>query len=162
VRVLIDANIYLRFYENPKDSRRALVGVAELGSTLVFPEQVWREFRRNRGTLVAAAMDALKTPAGMPRLAFLDELPAMANAQKFHETYSSALGVLRGEVQRIATDTRLDVLFREVESLYAGATKIGTTPGLLRAAQERALRGDPPMTSEKKWLSERFDGSADA
>ena len=156
MKILVDANIYLRFYGNPLDKRGALDNVAELGMNVIFPDQVWREFMRNRGTLLAEALARFVEPTKPSRPAFLEGNEQFKELEKDFQTYKASIIKMRETITRMTADLSSDPLWRTVKAVYDSATKLPVTNLIIDRAHRRMLRGDPPMTKEKKSIGDEI------
>src|SRR5579875_780211 len=95
INLYLDANIWLSFYELPKDELeelRKLAGLIKRGViTLYLPAQTEDEFNRRRDDVIAAQIDRIRQSIALPKYPLLaeglDEREAAINAGK---TYNKA------------------------------------------------------------------------
>lgn len=145
--VFLDANCYLSFYKlNPTDLEelRKLVELVSVGEVRLYvTKQIRDEVRRNRTKVVRQSLDDLRKRipgGGVPQL--LRNYAEYANVESSAKTYSKRLNDLLDVVEADAASNQLhaDSL---IEALFNQATTLDDT-GVLAAATERVLRGNPP------------------
>lgn len=149
MHIFIDANIYLGFYEATSDSLLELeklftVLKQKKGAKLWLPDQVKREFWKNRDGSVASVLKEFAKLNGLgsiPRL--VQEDPEFDQLKKFSAQLESKkkdiVDRVRSEVA--AEKTKADNWIR---NLFGLAEEIDTSGDIVRDARERALRHTPP------------------
>lgn len=148
MHIFIDANIYLSFYEQTQDE---LVELAKLAVVLKngkdklwLPDQVKREFWKNREGSIASALSSFEKPSVLPaapRLVCEDaEFKELKELAKATEKKKAEI------IARVKHDVASEktVADNEVRNLFALATEIDTTGEIFADAHERALRHSPP------------------
>lgn len=149
MHIFIDANIYLGFFETASDSlldldKLATLLTQEKDTKLWLPDQIKREFWKNRDGSVADALKEFTKSSGLgpvPRL--VEEDPEFSELKKLSGQLESKkremVARLRSEV---ATEkTKADEWVRKLFSL---AKEINTSGAIMMQAHERALRHTPP------------------
>ncbi len=148
MHIFIDANVYLSFYEQSQD---ALVELAKLAAvikggqaTLWLPDQVKREFWKNREGSISSTMDEFGKGISLgaiprlvredPEFGALTDLISAANKKR-------AEIISRVQQAVISENTLAD---KEVRSLFSVAQEINTGGEIFAEAHERALRHTPP------------------
>jgi hypothetical protein len=148
MHIFIDANIYLSFYEQTPD---AFVDLAKLGAVikgdkaqLWLPDQVKREFWKNREGSIASALGSFEKPPVLPaapRLVHEDsefeKLKELAKA-----TEKKKAEIIARVKQEVASEKT--IADNEVRKLFQLATEIDTSGEIFTEAHERALRHSPP------------------
>jgi hypothetical protein len=148
MNIFIDANVFLSFYEASADALLELSkieAVIKAGkASLWLPDQVKREFWKNREGSIAAALREFEKSAGLgsvPRLVRehtefkqLTELAGAAEKKK-----AEIVAHVKEEVAK--EETAAD---KEVRRLFALAKEIDTSGEIVAEAHERALRRSPP------------------
>lgn len=149
MHLFIDANIFLGFYEATSDSLLELEKLITVlkqkkGAKLWLPDQVKREFWKNRDGSVASVLKEFSKSNGLgsvPRL--VQENPEFDQLKKFSAQLESKkkeiVDRVRGEVA--AEKTKADGWIRNLFSL---AEEIDTSGAIAKQAWERALRHTPP------------------
>lgn len=152
IHAVIDTNVFLAFYAYTKDDVEQLRIVSELVKSgklvLYLPEQVVREFHRNREIKLAESIKTFRSSISAPGLPRY--MMDYAEVQQFRDGYKAletARAKLAEAVMNAAGERKLgaDTLF---EAIAAVATMIATTPDILLAAQRRKIIGDPPGKGE--------------
>jgi hypothetical protein len=152
--LFLDTNIFLSFFHFAKDDLEALRQLAVLVKrervTLLLPDQVVREFRRNRDGKVADALrqvENAKLPAEYPRLCqdFGEYHELRAQLDGYEKTRKALLEKVRSaaEEHKFAADMTSEELFK-------AATQIEVTPEIFAKADVRYRRGDPPGKQDKR------------
>src|SRR5271167_692369 len=86
-QILIDTNIFLDFYQGKREAIGVLDEMSKFKSRLLFPEQVYREFKRRRIGIIRTQM-SLFDPKNDPEmysnsiLEGVDELKKLAGLRK--------------------------------------------------------------------------------
>jgi hypothetical protein len=149
MHLFIDANIFLGFYEATSDSLLELEKLISVlkqkkRATLWLPDQVKREFWKNRDGSVASVLKEFSKLNGLgsiPRL--VQEDPEFDELKKLSVQLESKkkdiVDRVRGEVA--AEKTKADGWIR---SLFALSEEIDTSGTIAQQAWERALRHTPP------------------
>lgn len=148
LHLFIDTNVLLTFYSFTADDleelRKLRVAINNGDLKLWMPEQVKREFRRNRESRVAESMKALRGMRpndGIPHMARnLPQSAALLTARReYGEQLNTVEERLRSEFAEgsLAADSVLNELMEIAE-------EIPTTDELLVAARARTDIGDPP------------------
>ncbi|MBE0541967.1 MAG: DUF4935 domain-containing protein [Verrucomicrobia bacterium] len=149
MHIFIDANIFLGFYEATSDSLLELEKLITVlkqkkGAKLWLPDQVKREFWKNRDGSVASVLKEFSKLNGLgsiPRL--VQEDPEFDQLKKVSVQLESKkkdiVDRVRSEVA--AEKTKADGWIR---SLFGLAEEIDTSGAIAKQAWERALRHTPP------------------
>ncbi len=148
MHIFIDANIYLSFYEQTPD---AFVDLAKLRAViksakakLWLPDQVKREFWKNREGSIAGSIKGFeKTPfmPSTPRIVVEDE--GFAELKELEKAMEKKRAEIIARVkQEVASETT--AADREVRKLFEVASEINTSGSIFTEAHERALRRTPP------------------
>jgi predicted nucleic acid-binding protein len=153
MKLCIDTNYFLDFYRAGKDSLKVLDEISGYGSHIVFPEQVYREFRRSAQSVLEREIEVFDkghtngfalNPSQLVR--DLPEYEAYERAKKeLRERTKEILKVLKG----MSADRDMDKIYQHVETLYLmpGVEQLKTSPEIIERAKNRQLLGDPPGTN---------------
>lgn len=147
-RLFLDANVYLSFYVFAKDDieelRKLEVLLRQKAVSLLLPEQVEDEFKRNRDGRIGESLGRVRNSTvklELPSLATdypkAEELKELK--RRFHETREALVGEIREDAlgAKLAADGIIEGLFRY-------ATRIPETPEILDEARVRVEKGKPP------------------
>jgi hypothetical protein len=152
--LFLDTNVFLSFFHFAKDDLDALRRVAVLVKrdrvTLLLPDQVVREFHRNRDGKVADALKQVensKLPAEYPR--FCQDLPEYHQLRAQRDEYETTRKALLENV-RAAAEGRKLAADKVTEELFKAATAIEITPEIFARADHRYRRGDPPGKQDRR------------
>jgi len=148
MNLFIDTNVFLSFFHFSSDDleelRKLGVLVRNGTITLILPEQVRSEFRRNRDGTVADALKRLreqKLPVQFPQLCKdYEEYRAFRTALRTAEETRAAL-ITSLEADISGNQLKADVVIAE---LFATARALDETDAQLGLARDRMLRGNPP------------------
>lgn len=149
MHIFIDANIYLGFYEATSDSLIELeklftVLKQKQGAKLWLPDQVKREFWKNRDGSVASVLKEFAKLNGLgsiPRL--VQEDPGFDQLKKLSAQLESKKKEIVDRVRAEVSEekTKADNWIR---NLFGLAEEIDTSGAIMKQAHERALRHTPP------------------
>lgn len=156
MKVLVDTNVLLEFYRNQKDRLSTLDDLAKAGKSVVFPEQVLREFRRNREGLIDEYLKSAQPPSAPITPGFLATAPEQKEALEAHKNYKASLAKLTKVVGDRKANPASDLVAEKVEHLYGVSEQLSTPDSLIDRARLRRLRGDPPMSPEKKSVGDEI------
>jgi predicted nucleic acid-binding protein len=145
-KIFIDTNVYLDFYRAQKDTFKNL---EELLSTyaamLVFPEQVFLEFKRNREMRLSETIKNFKgLEIKLPPSSIASQLPNYTRLQRATRLFNKRLSLLCKDLEDRLNDKTKDEVYTYVVNLYNQATKIPTSSQYIDQAQVRRLLGNPP------------------
>lgn len=148
MNIFIDTNVFLSFYHLSSDDLEELKKLAVLARqgevTLLLPEQVVDEFRRNRAGKIADAVKRLRDQ----RLALqfpqickqYEEYEKLREAQREYEKHHAKL------IERIEADVSSNSLEADavIEELFEVAQMIPNSSSLIEKARLRMDLGNPP------------------
>lgn len=148
MHIFIDANVFLSFYEASADALLELSkieAVVKTGkATLWLPDQVKREFWKNReGSIGAALREFEKFPG-------LGPVPRLVRENSEFEQLVDLSGALEKKKSEIVSRVGQEVTEettaadKQIRMLFALAKEIDTSGEIFAEAHERALRRSPP------------------
>jgi hypothetical protein len=148
VKLFIDTNVFLSFFQFSADDleelRKLTVSVRNGHLTLMLPDQVRAEFKRNRDGAVANALKNVrdqKISFPFPQLCREHtEFGPLMEALKKAEAARSAL-ITAVETDSTTNSLKADVVIAE---LLGRGFRIAETEAHLNRAKDRMLRGNPP------------------
>jgi hypothetical protein len=146
--IFIDANVFLSFYEASPDALLELAKIAAIikagQAKLWLPDQVKREFWKNReGSIAAALREFEKSPGfgSVPRL--INEDPGFEKLRELASEMEKHKTEIVARVRRVVKNEKT-AADKEVRMLFSLATEIDTSGNIFTEAHERALRHTPP------------------
>jgi hypothetical protein len=146
--LLIDSNVYLRFYDltnEDLEELRKLVALVEGHVTLYLTSQIRDEIRRNRETVLHRAIGSAKKSVKAPPYpqALRNYTDEFAETVKAFNTFATSFGRL---VDQALIDAKARALHADhlLEELFARATELPVGDDVMRAAERRAFVGNPP------------------
>lgn len=152
MHIFIDANIYLSFYETSPDALFELAKIAtvvERGTAVLWlPDQVKREFWKNRDSSISVSLKTFQQQKGLGYVPCLIKEHSDFSALK---ELSRTLDIKRAEIAKTVQNevlqerTKADV---EIRKLFSLASEIDTSGIIFQKAHERALRHTPPGKSD--------------
>ncbi|MGE5630668.1 MAG: PIN domain-containing protein [Caulobacteraceae bacterium] len=154
MKIFIDTNIFLDFYRSAEGKVSILQNLKEFKNYIVFPEQVYNEFKRNRVMLLNNYIEGLKKNTVFPTIQAIpiikehEEYKEMQNVQKL---FSERKKKLISFVEDMIKDPAKDIVLKEIEDLYGSSeiTKIYNTDEIINKARKRQLLGNPPKAYKK-------------
>jgi hypothetical protein len=149
MHIFIDANIYLAFFEASADSLLELEKLTAVlkqkkDCKLWLPDQVKREFWKNRDGSIADALKEFTKNSG------LGAVPRLVREDGEFSALTKLSSQLESKKQDIVTRVREDVAKEKtkadewVRTLFSLATEIDTSGAIGQQAFHRALRHTPP------------------
>jgi predicted nucleic acid-binding protein len=148
VRVLIDTNILLSFYDLSSadlDQLRKLVDLVKAGKIeLLLPQQVVDEYWRNREGVIADAIKRFqqtKAQSTVPNVirAYPDAVKLKQAVNAVNQLVKDLTAQVREDID--ASSLRADTL---VEELFASAQVAPISDEIIERAEKRCLVGNPP------------------
>jgi hypothetical protein len=156
--LFLDTNVFLSFFHFSKDDLEALRQLAVLVKakkvTLLLPEQVVHEFRRNRDGYVAKSLKQIedsKLPTQYPRL--FQDFPEYKELRGTVDTFERVRKSLLLKVRNSARDRKLKA-DTATEELFKVGTPLAITPELFVSADRRYRLGDPPGKRDQDSLGD--------
>lgn len=148
MHIFIDANVFLSFYEASPDALLELSKVETViktgNATLWLPDQVKREFWKNReGSIGGALREFEKFPGLGPVPRLVSEDPEINQLAELSGALEKKKSEIVGRVeQEVAHE--MTAADKQVRMLFELAEEIDTSGEIFAEAHERALRRSPP------------------
>jgi hypothetical protein len=162
--LFLDTNVFLSFFHFSADDLEALRQLTVLVKgkkvTLVLPDQVVREFRRNRDGKVADALKQLETaklPTQYPRLC--QDFPEYKEMRGKLDDYEKLRKSILLKVNEAARDRQFGA-DATTEELFKVGTLVEITPEIFTRADQRYRRGDPPGKRDRDSLGDALNWEA--
>ena len=157
VKIYIDTNIYIGFYQSAEDPVGIIDTIAEYADSLVVPEQTVGEFHRNRTSVLNRlssnfSQSVTVTPHVTSLVKHLGPYEQLRSATKEFKTAAKLVLRALDEVQ----DPTKDPVAQKITGLFAhaGVTRIPLTNTAIEEAHRRKLLGDPPTSPDKHTIGD--------
>jgi hypothetical protein len=148
MNIFIDTNIFLSFYHLSSDDLEELRKLAVLARegkvTLLIPNQVEDEFKRNRAGKIADAIKRMKEqnrPLQLPLIA--KQYPEYAELRDANEISCRRLDSIIEHIKDDVADNNLEA-DAVIEELFLVAHKVPSTDKIIENAKKRMELGRPP------------------
>ena len=153
IRVFIDTNILLGFYQAAADRLVVFKTLGELRSRIVFTTQTRMEFERNRVVILRRIAKLLtETTKWSPyTTSIIRALPGFDDLTRVRDETQRIAKSMCEALQRAIEEPEHDLVLAEFEKLYGDSTvtKVTITQDLIGRAQTRKLLGNPPTSPDK-------------
>jgi hypothetical protein len=151
LKLYIDTNKYLDFYRTTEQKIEAFEQLHQQSQHIVFPEQTFNEFSRNRGNILASMIDAFSKPINSLNPVTTAMIRKLEEFKEFEGVFkalkTSALKVLEA-LNQISDDITKDPVYENVKKLYEKTEQILTTTEIIENAKTRQMLGNPPGTHD--------------
>lgn len=148
MKLFIDANVFLSFYEFTNEDiaelRKLVLLIEEEKVGLLLPQQVADEVRRRRaGTISSSFREFCQSKISLP-------FPSYCKEYKDYDAMRHYLGKLKELHLKTTEDIRQAIDNEELpadlllKDLFSRATRIYNTPELIECARQRVELGNPP------------------
>lgn len=147
-KLFIDTNIFLDFYRSNTEKLKVLDELKKNAAHIVFPRQVYNEYKRNRVLMLENILSNIKNSA--PKTGFsssvisdFDEYKEMNRLIKEHGEKSKEL---QNKIKEMIEEPEKDLVFMKVEEIISleGVTILEVTDRHIEKARKRQLLGNPP------------------
>lgn len=147
-KLFIDTNIFLDFYRSNTEKLKVLDELKKNAAHIVFPRQVYNEYKRNRVLMLENILSSIKNSA--PKTGFsssvisdFDEYKEMNRLIKEHGEKSKEL---QNKIKEMIEEPQKDLVFVKVEEIInlEGVTILEVTDSHIEKARKRQLLGNPP------------------
>lgn len=152
-KFLIDTNTFLDFYRSNNDALKILDEVNDNKDNLIFSEQVFNEFMRNRvTTLESLKIKFIKSiKINIYSSSILNSMPSYIEINELKRTIDEKAENLIKTIEEMINDSDKDPVCLKVKGLFqaVGVEVINITNGDIHNAQKRKLLGNPPTSKDK-------------
>ena len=160
-KVFIDTNVFLRLYQTKEGNiTRIFEDISKLKSSIVFVDQVFDEFLRNRDKILMKQIEnvsnqKIKNLHVTPLIKSLDEFSDLVEARKLFDINHKKL---LSKIEKIKDDIKEDVVYKNFCDLYSDSalTKYVRTDEIIDKAHTRMLIGNPPIDDEKNTIGDQI------
>jgi hypothetical protein len=158
VKIYIDTNWFLSFYQSSHERQSVLEKLAEHSELIVMTDQNATEFRRNRSAVLHMQRNAVeKSTAVRPyTTSLLLGLAEHAEVVRATRELATATRVLLDKLDNIEQSTLDDLVSITFNELLSRCTVIPVTDEDVSRAQIRKARGIPPSTSKRDTIGDEI------
>lgn len=152
MKLFIDANVFLSFYEFTKEDiaelRKLVLLIEEEKVDLLLPQQVADEVRRRRADTISRSFGKFSQPKIQSKISLT--FPSYCKEYKNYDAMQYHLGKLEELHRRTTKDIQQDINNQNLpadlllKDLFSRATRIENTPELIKFARQRVELGNPP------------------
>ncbi len=158
MRIYIDTNWFLAFYQSVTEPASVLELLRAHAHRIVLTDQTHLEFYRNRGNLLQAARKKLfesaePKPWTVSVLKEMDEFKAVARAR---DQYDAAKRELLGKVDALIANERSDPIAQTFAEVWLKCKALRATDVQIQSARTRKLRGKPPTTNNRNTIGDEL------
>lgn len=159
-RVFIDTNIFIGLYEsNNNKIDKIFEDISKFKNMLVFPEQVYDEFLRNRDSILQNQINLSKKNKveihTTSLIRHLNEFTALSDLKKQFDDKNNELITALQKIKNNATE---DPVLQGFLSIYNDeqVKKLPRTSEIIQKAHTRLLIGNPPIDKRKGTMGDQI------
>ncbi len=160
MKLVVDTNIFISFYETPPHTSEILSQLSDLAERLVIPYQVELEFMRLYRKNIRKAADVIRKGSlhlSLPKTLLLEQWPELTKeARAALQTLKECQKKLVSNIQSLADGEELDPIALAFSKLRAKATLLETADAVIQSAQKRRLTGAPPSSPERHSIGDEI------
>jgi len=153
IKFIIDTNTFLDFYRSSNDALQILDEVKNNKEQLVFSEQVYREFMRNRVTELDSLKSNFKNSVKLNVFSssILNSLELYIEIQDLRRSLNEKAKVLVRTIDDMINNSERDPVCTKVNELFhtSGVQVIDISDDDISNARKRKLLGNPPTSKDK-------------
>ncbi|VEF46950.1 Uncharacterised protein [Bacillus freudenreichii] len=151
-KIIIDTNVFLDFYRSNKESLKKLEELKEYASYLLFPEQVFNEFNRNRSSEFEKTkneFEKFKSTLKPFNSNFISSFSEYRELLELNKKVKDQIDALVKKIDLVKMETDNDEIYKVVTELYFSehVQKLNINEEIIRRARNRQLLGNPPGTN---------------
>jgi hypothetical protein len=151
-KIIIDTNIFLDFYRSNNESLKKLKELKKYARNLLFPEQVFNEYNRNRNSQFEfLKQEFLKyknslKPFNSNYIKSFDEYKALIS---LNDKTKEQIDKLLSKVEQVKNETETDEIYKVVTALYNmnEVKKLTIDDEIISKSKNRQVLGNPPGSS---------------
>jgi len=153
IKIVIDTNVFLDFYDTHTESIKVLEELKKNASNVVLPKLVYEEFLRSKNRLIDSVISNFEKskPKKHYSSAMIQNLPIFKELENAWDNYSNYHGNVVKELRDMKNNQEQDVVFKYVEDMFRSneVEKIEYDDSIIEKAKRRHILGHPPGTDEK-------------
>lgn len=156
MKIYIDTNIYVDFYQAATDPVGAFDELITRSDVIVCTRQTINEFSRNRARVISKTTEEFKKSAKINpyTTALLRHMKEFQDVIDARDALKGAADALVAVLDQILDDTAIDPVFRKYLDLLGRIPIFETTELIFRTAHRRKLLGEPPSSESKPTIGD--------
>ncbi|MCK8518594.1 PIN domain-containing protein [Methanoculleus sp. 7T] len=153
MKIFIDTNIFLGFYQANFDHLQKIMDLSNIKGKIVLVDHCWNEYLRNRSNIFEILLKEIKNhkPKNIHTTSFISSFDEYKSADDLNKQTGSAIDTLIKKVEAIKSKPDDDIVYRQILSFYndPGITIFKITPSIFDRAKDRKYLGNPPFSKDK-------------
>lgn len=152
-KIFIDTNFFLNFYQSNTDKLRILKDLRKHSSYLIFPEQVYYEFLRNRDGILSNLFKSFVASCkiNIHTSSLIQNFPTFKKLKKIEKNFQNVVKKVKQNLEDVKNNLDDDPVYNAFYDLYNSkkSVKLPISDILIKKAHERYLLGNPPGNDKK-------------
>ena len=157
-KILIDTNIFLGLYESNNDPITIFdEDISQLRSDLIFTDQIYDEFLRNRDKELEKLIALCKSnKCILKSSSIIRSLSEFSKLIDIKNNFKDTNDLLIEKLQDIKDDIDTDTVFQSFLKLYnhSDVIKYEKSEEIIKGAHKRKLLGNPPMGNKQNTIGD--------
>lgn len=154
-KIFIDTNIFLGLYESHNDPITIFEDISKLKPHLIFTDQVYDEFLRNRDILLQNLIkDCQANKCTIKSSSIIKSLNEFSELKKIESQFDEAKQLLINALNEIQDKKEKDFVLKSFLDLYRHSQVYKRNDVIIKKAHERKLLGNPPISKEKNTIGD--------
>lgn len=153
IKIFIDTNFFLDFYRSNTDKLKILKDLKKHSSYLVFPEQVYSEFLRNRDNILSFLLENFvrSCKINIHDSSLIQNLNDFKKLKKIKKDFQNTFKKIKNYLEDIKNNIDKDPVYKAFYALYNStkSKRYSIDENLIKKAHERYLLGNPPGDNKK-------------
>ena len=159
-KILIDTNIFIGLYESNKDSIEIFQDIDKIKHQLVFSNQIYDEFLRNRDIVLQRLITQIKNinKVGMHSTSLISNTPEYIELKSIKNSFKGVTKDIITKIEKMIDDTDNDQIFCSFIKLYTDENVqiIERNDTLIHKAFYRKLTGNPPISNKTDTIGDEI------
>ena len=154
MKILIDTNIFFDFYRSNNQTLNIFNELINHSDKIIITDQIIQEFDRSRESVIKKVKDNFQKESKLESFSssYLQNLAEFNELIDIQKAYKLKLKEVNAKIEEILNDSTKDPIatfFKEfVNESMANNRVLFTTDEILRKANERKLKGNPPVSDK--------------
>lgn len=160
-KVFIDTNVFLGLYQaNQNNIENIFNDISKLKSSIVFVDQIFDEFLRNRDKILTKQIDNV-SKNNIQKLhvtSLIRSLDEFQKLKKSSDEFKDKHSNLIEKLTKIKDNLNEDIVYKKFSELYDDSTITicERTEDIIDKAHKRMLIGNPPIDPEKNTIGDQI------
>lgn len=153
VRIYVDTNIFIDFYQSAHDRVGVFEELLARADRLILTEQTLNEFERNRANVLSALIEQFKksTKVKPHTTSIVQALPEWEPLIEARDQFEQQADRARESLEKFLAQPSADPVYTKFLEVVGakGVVVLPTTDLLVARAQRRKILGNPPNSPDK-------------